>query len=104
MDVSLEDVPHVQRIGTAVFDDLVVVLVRCPAGGGVVVEDGVEDHGRHRGRVGDNVGHRGRPLVEDAVDLRLLRFTRHVVGREAIADVSMKCSSRGREEKSRVRI
>ena len=46
VDVSLEDVPNVQRIDSAVLGYLFVVLVRRPAGGGVVVEDRVKDRGR----------------------------------------------------------
>ncbi|KAL7534652.1 hypothetical protein ACHAWF_004907 [Thalassiosira exigua] len=69
VDVAFQDVPHVEPVGVAVVRDRLAVDVRRPAGGGVVIEDGVEDQSPLRGRVRDDVGHRGSALVEEAADV-----------------------------------
>lgn len=57
VDMTLEDVFDIKSVLFDVGDNGFVVLVRGAAGGGVVVEDRVEDDGLFGGWVGDEVGH-----------------------------------------------
>lgn len=73
MDMTFKNVLDIQGVGGAILHDGLAVRVACSAGGGVIIEDGVKDDGLFRGWVGDDVGHGGGRLVEEAVDLGLER-------------------------------
>ncbi len=67
--MTLENVAYVQLVLGAVVNHEIAVGVGGDARGGVVVHDGVEDYGLFGGWVGDDVGHGGGVLVEEAVDV-----------------------------------
>lgn len=80
MDMTFKNVLDIQGVGGTILHDGLVVRVGCPAGGGVVIEDGVEDDSLFCGWVGDDVGHGGGPRVEEAVDLWLGRECHICIG------------------------
>ena len=67
MDVALQNVTNVQPPSLAILHDRLIVSIGRTSRRGVVIKDRIEDDSLFRRRAGNDVGHCGRALVEEAV-------------------------------------
>ena len=68
MDVALQNVTNVQPPSLTKLHDRLIVSIGRTSRRGVVIKDRIEDDSLFRCGIGDDVGHCGRALVEEAVD------------------------------------